>query len=141
MNRISYDYMLYMYYNNNIMVGNENTVPPMEYAMSFAQGPIYKRGMPGPSFTWTLFSNTIQGTLDTLLLPLNQPQLSPQQSQEYLSTTTTTTTSHKNRNIVTIVLERLDESLVVLANEFNWSLADVVVIKQRYYHHSTLHYY
>jgi len=85
--------------------GIESTSPPLEYAMQYAKGPIYKAGMPGPSFTWSLFSNSLEGSLDILK-----------------STT---------RNICTIILERLDESLVVMSYYLKWTLADVVVIKPR----------
>lgn len=85
--------------------GIESTSPPLEYAMQYAKGPIYKAGMPGPSFTWSLFSNSLEGSLDILK-----------------STT---------RNICAIILERLDESLVVMSYYLKWTLADVVVIKPR----------
>ena len=37
---------------------------------------------------------------------------------------------HKDR-ILTLILERMDESLVVMAHYLNWSLADVVIVKSR----------
>lgn len=54
--------------------------------------------MPGPSFTWSLFSNSATDAVNVL----------------------------RGDRIMTLVTERLDESLVVTAHYMRWSLADVV---------------
>eukprot|EP01035_Chromulina_nebulosa_P022637 gene22637-29310_t len=83
--------------------GNESTVPSNEIALKFAEKfPLYK-GMPGPSYTWTAFAN------------------SPKDAMSVIQTD----------RIMCLVLERLDESLVVLSQYLNWSLADMVVTMHR----------
>eukprot|EP01038_Epipyxis_sp_PR26KG_P012519 gene12519-16791_t len=83
--------------------GDEYTVPPMDIANRYAKNLAYTAGMPGPSYTWSGFSNNVQDGLKII----------------------------ESNRIMTVILERLDESLVVLAHDFGWSLADVVVTKHR----------
>ena len=108
--------------------GIETTSPPLEYAMQYAKGSIYKAGMPGPSFTWSLFSNSLEGSLKILK---SSSSLLSSTSSSSSTTTTSSSSSTNNRNICSIILERLDESLVVMSYYLKWSLADVVVIKPR----------
>ncbi len=83
--------------------GNESTVPPVEVAIEFAKAFPYKAGMPGPTLSWSAFANTVEDAIKRV----------------------------KSDKLMTVVLERLDESLVVLRHHLGWSLADVVVTKQR----------
>jgi hypothetical protein len=84
--------------------GNESTVPPMDIAMQFANGISYNQGSPGPTLTWSLFSQSLT------------------QSSRIVTQTD---------RIMTLVTDRLDESLVVAAHYMGWSLADVVTVKNR----------
>ena len=84
--------------------GNESTVPPKEIAMAFANRLPYTAGMPGPSFTWSAFAQSAKEAQSVIL---------------------------SSSRIMTIVTERLDESLVVARHYLKWSLADVVVTKVR----------
>ena len=83
--------------------GNESTVPPAKVAVAFADRLPYIAGMPGPSYTWSAFANS-KIDAEAIL---------------------------KSDRIMTIVTERLDESLVVARHYLNWPLADVVVTKVR----------
>jgi hypothetical protein len=83
--------------------GNESTVPPVEIAVEYARTFPYKAGMPGPTLSWSAFANNIDDAIKRV----------------------------KSDKLMTIVLERLDESLVVMRHHLGWSLADVVVTKQR----------
>lgn len=79
--------------------GNESTVPPPDLALAFANRLPYIAGMPGPSLTWSAFA---RDKADALRIMATD-------------------------RIMTIVTERLDESLVVARHYLGWSLADVVV--------------
>lgn len=83
--------------------GNETSAPSLELAVRYANNLPFKIGMPGPSYSWSAFGET------------------PSNAVEYLT----------RGNVSPMILERLDESLVVLAHYLEWSLADVVVIKPR----------
>lgn len=83
--------------------GNESSVPPLDIAMEFADRFPLTRGMPGPSFTWSAFANTVESAEKIL----------------------------RTGRIMTIVTERLDESLVVLKYYMGWTLADVVTTAHR----------
>ena len=83
--------------------GNETTVPPGSIAMEFAKALPYTAGMPAPSFTWSAFANNVQSAIEEV---------------------------RKDR-MMTIVTERLDESLVVGSHYMGWTLADVIVIAPR----------
>ncbi len=83
--------------------GNETSVPPVEIAQSYAKSLPYRVGMPGPSLSWSIFSDSVE------------------ESIQYLNTA----------GVSPMILERLDESLVVLRHYLGWSLADVVVTKPR----------
>jgi hypothetical protein len=83
--------------------GNETTPPPNDIAMSFAKNLPLKRGMPGPSYTWSLFSNEVKDALAVIA----------------------------SNRMVSVVTERLDESLVVASHYLNWTLADMVVASHR----------
>jgi hypothetical protein len=83
--------------------GDETTVPPADVAVEFAKKLPYTAGMPAPSFTWSAFANNVQSAIGEV---------------------------RKDR-MMTIVTERLDESLVVGSHYMGWSLADVVVTAPR----------
>lgn len=85
--------------------GNETTPPPADIAQSYAANlrSIFKAGMPGPSFSWSLFSNNLDDAVKVI----------------------------QSDRMVTVVTERLDESLVVAAHYLNWTIADVVVASPR----------
>ena len=78
--------------------GQETTVPPVDIANSYASNLPYVAGMPGPCYTWSTFSNSYKDAVEQI---------------------------YKD-DIMTIVIERMDESLVVLAHYFGWSLAEVI---------------
>jgi hypothetical protein len=59
--------------------------------------------MPGPSYTWSLFSNEVKDALAVIA----------------------------SNRMVSVVTERLDESLVVASHYLNWTLADMVVASHR----------
>ena len=83
--------------------GNESAPPPPGCARRYAEQLPFSIGMPGPSYSWSVFGDT------------------PSNAVDYLT----------KGNVSPMVLERLDESLVVLAHYLGWSLADVVVVKPR----------
>jgi hypothetical protein len=83
--------------------GNETTVPPHKLAMAYADKLPYTAGMPGPSYTWSAFAD-------------NQKEAVAVVSGDRL---------------LTIVTERLDESLVAARHYLGWSLADMVVTVHR----------
>lgn len=84
--------------------GQESTVPPHDIAMAYAMKFPMRRGFPGPSLSTSAFAGNASDAL------------------AYMA---------KNEKMITIVLERLDESLVVLRHFLGWSLADVVVTQPR----------
>lgn len=83
--------------------GNESSVPPTNIAVAFANNLCYSEGMPGPTYTWSAFSNNLAEAVDIL----------------------------KTDRMMTIVTERLDESLVVCSHYLGWSIADMVVTMHR----------
>jgi hypothetical protein len=83
--------------------GDEMTPPPRDLAVRYANDIPFRTGMPGPSLSWSAFGS------------------SPENAIAYL----------RVGDVSPMILERLDESLVVLAHHLGWSLADVVVIKPR----------
>ena len=84
--------------------GEEITAPSPEIANAYALNLPYIAGMPGPSFTWSAFAQ------------------SPGHAASIIT---------DSDRILTIVTERMDESLVVMAYYMGWSLADLVVVKNR----------
>lgn len=83
--------------------GNEKTVPPLKYALEYAERFPYKKQINGPSFTWSLFASDPNEAVSII----------------------------QSDRMVTLVLERLDESLIVARHYLNWSLADIVVTMYR----------
>ena len=71
--------------------------------MSFAKQLPYREGMPGPSKLWSTISDSRQGAIERI----------------------------QDDSLMTLVLERLDESLIVTRHYLNWSLGDVVHAKNR----------
>jgi hypothetical protein len=84
--------------------GNEQTIPGRTYALGFVKNFPFVAGMPGPSLTWSALSKNVEDAEQRIL---------------------------SDSRLFTIVLERLDESLIVMVHHLQWSLADVVGIKQR----------
>ena len=83
--------------------GDETTAPPPNIANKYARNFPYRVGMPGPSYSWSVFGSNV----DDSIRYLEHAKVSP------------------------LILERFDESLVVLRHYMKWSLADVVVTKPR----------
>jgi hypothetical protein len=83
--------------------GNESSAPPHDIAMSFAKNLPLKSGMPGPSHTWSLFSDNVADAVSIIA----------------------------STRMTSVVTERLDESLVVASHYLNWTIADVVVASYR----------
>ena len=83
--------------------GDELTPPPEDIAIQYAKRLPLNEEMPGPSYTWSAFSNNAKSTVNIV----------------------------KTDRVMTIVLERMDESLVALAHYLNWSLGDIVITVPR----------
>lgn len=83
--------------------GDESTVPNYSIAMEFATKFPLNHGMPGPSYTWTAFADSPYDAVDVV----------------------------RSDRLMTVVTERLDESLVVLSHFLNWSIADMVIVAPR----------
>jgi hypothetical protein len=83
--------------------GSEHSPPPAHIALAYAQAFPFRRGFPGPSLSHSAFASNAS------------------QALAYM----------RAAELFTVVLERLDESLVVLRHFLGWSLADVVVTKKR----------
>ena len=83
--------------------GDETTAPPHEIAMAYSRRLPYIAGMPGPSYSWSAFAGSAELAIAEM----------------------------KTDRIMTIVTERLDESLLVASHYLGWSLADVVVTAPR----------
>jgi hypothetical protein len=89
--------------------GSELTVPPEEIAMAFATTLPYRAGMPGPSFSWSAYADSVEGAVSGF----EEPEGSDR------------------RRISPFVTERMDESLVVLSRHLAWSVADLVNVVPR----------
>jgi hypothetical protein len=83
--------------------GDEETVPPLDYAIQFASDFTFGTGITGPTRSWSFLSSTFQ------------------ESAKYM----------KSGAVAPLLLERLDESLIALRHEMGWSIADIVVMKPR----------
>jgi hypothetical protein len=117
--------------------GNEKTVPQVSYALDYVQNLPYMAGMPGPSYTWSAFANNVKSSVNRILypdnpllndLPLHYPNF---HTQNHTSSNVAALSQGTTLPMMTIVLERMAESLVVLRHHLGWSLADVIYIKQR----------
>jgi hypothetical protein len=84
--------------------GNESTPPPLKIAMDYSRNLFYMPGFPGPSATWSAFAQSSSEAVDIL---------------------------RNTDRLMTIVTERLDESLICMKYYMGWSLADVIAIKTR----------
>ena len=69
---------------------------------------VYTSGMPGPSYSWSSFSNSASDASTRLLFPPASPHSSSSWAPQVLP----------------LVLERLDESLVLMCEYLGWRLAD-----------------
>jgi hypothetical protein len=83
--------------------GNISTPPSLKIAMDFTRKLPLREGMPGPSKMWSAISNS-RGTAVKLI---------------------------KSDDLMTLIVERFDESLVVAAHYLGWDYSDVVYMKQR----------
>eukprot|EP00597_Dinobryon_sp_UTEXLB2267_P002799 CAMPEP_0170080692 /NCGR_PEP_ID=MMETSP0019_2-20121128/16763_1 /TAXON_ID=98059 /ORGANISM="Dinobryon sp., Strain UTEXLB2267" /LENGTH=458 /DNA_ID=CAMNT_0010294783 /DNA_START=78 /DNA_END=1451 /DNA_ORIENTATION=- len=83
--------------------GDESTSPPKDLAISFASSPPLRAGMPGPSYSWSAFADSVKEAVAVL----------------------------ESNRMITLVIERLDESLVAAAHFLGWSLADMVITVPR----------
>ena len=90
--------------------GNESSPPPLRLARRFARAPPYSAAGPhhahffAMSHTWSLFADNLADAVAIVA---------------------------ESDRLLTLVVERLDESLVVMRHFLGWSLADVVVSKSR----------
>ena len=83
--------------------GDEHTPPPEGVAIAFARHLPLRKGMPGPSYTWSGFAADAKSAVEVLRAGVVCP----------------------------VVTERMDESLVVLADYLGVSIADVVAVLPR----------
>lgn len=74
----------------------------LDFVSDFSK--VYTRGMPGPSLSWSSYSHS---ALDASSRLLPSPSLASSWPQ-----------------VLPLVLERLDESLVLMCDYLGWSLAD-----------------
>lgn len=90
--------------------GNESSPPPLRIAQRFARAPPYSAAGPhhahffALTHTWSLFADNVADAVAIVGGP---------------------------DRVFTLIVERLDESLVVMRHYLGWSLADVVVTKSR----------
>jgi hypothetical protein len=89
---------------NYVYHGNESSVPSIDLAIKYSKVFPLNRGMPGPSFTYSAFSDNPRDA-STIVMASSR--------------------------MMTMITERLDESLVALSHYLNWSLADVVITMHR----------
>jgi len=83
--------------------GNITTVPPIDVALKYALKIPYREGMPGPSKMWSTIADTRSDAVKLM----------------------------KSDTLMTLVLERLDESLVAARHYLGWTLGDMVHTKNR----------
>ena len=100
-NNSSRDGLLFFYH------GNESTAPSLEVAEQFAARLPHAAGgvrrTAGPSFSYSAFAEDSLSAVKEVM----------------------------SDRMVTLVLERLDESLVMMTHVWNWSLADAVIVMPR----------
>lgn len=83
--------------------GLEGTAPSLEVMKEFVKAFPYKVGAPGPSYSYSAFTNDSASAVKEV----------------------------SSERMVTMVLERMDESLIVLAHQLHWSLADLITVMPR----------
>ena len=84
--------------------GNESTVPPSDVALAYASKlPLVYGNQMGASLSFTAFARDNQTTIAQIL----------------------------SNRMMTMVLERMDESLIAMRHYLNWSLADVIIVLSR----------
>lgn len=119
--------------------GDESTVPPYQIAMLYAKKIPYRPGMPGPSYTWSayaesseeaingfneLLSNIIENESDSLFQKLSTNLFGYSNEINQLK-------SKQVKRILPVITERLDESLIVLSEHLQWSIADMINVMMR----------
>eukprot|EP01036_Dinobryon_divergens_P028958 gene28958-37993_t len=82
--------------------GDENTVPPLDLAMKFALSLPYRAGMPGPSYSWSAFADNVVDALEII----------------------------RSDRMVSLVIEKLDESLVAQSSHPKYSQWPEVAVAQ-----------
>lgn len=92
--------------------GDEHTVPPLDLAIGYSSNLPYHPGMPGPSNTWSCYANSV----DDAIRGLHEM---------------TTSGDMREYRMAPVILERLDESLLVLSSHLDWSIADVISVVPR----------
>ena len=80
------------------------------FAMRFPR--VYKKGMPGPSLSWSAFSNSAEDAASRLF-----PEEDAAEQGLSLG-------DSGDPQVLPLVLERFDESLVLMADYLGWRLAD-----------------
>jgi hypothetical protein len=95
--------------------GDERTVPPLDLAISYSSNLPYHPGMPGPSNTWSCYANSVDDAIRGL------HEMAPTNNLEVGS----------HYRMAPIILERLDESLIILSHHLEWSIADVINVVPR----------
>lgn len=98
--------------------GDELSAPPENIAMAYATHLPLKKGMPGPSFTWSCYAQSVEEAIQGFE-SLERPH--PLSHTPLL----------KSHRISPVVTERLDESLIVLSSHLSWSVADLVNVMPR----------
>ena len=83
--------------------GDEMTAPSEDIALQYAKRLPYREGMPGPSYTWSAYASGAEDAVRAM----------------------------ERGEVAPVVTERMDEALVVLADVFGWSLADMVLVMPR----------
>lgn len=83
--------------------GDEMTAPPENIALQYAKKLPYREGMPGPSYTWSAYASDAEDAVRAM----------------------------ERGEVAPVIMERMDEALVVLADVFGWSLADMVLVMPR----------
>ena len=83
---------------------NESTAPPVDIAVEYAKKlPIVYGNQKGPSLSFTTFALTKESAIEEII----------------------------SDRMMTLVLERLDESLIVMRHYLGWSVADLIIALNR----------
>jgi hypothetical protein len=98
--------------------GDEQTIPPLDIALSYSSHLPYHPGMPGPSYSWSCYANSVDDAIRGL------------QEMSSVSVSGSGITKDEYR-MAPVILERLDESLIVLCHHLKWSIADVINVVSR----------
>lgn len=115
--------------------GNESTPPPVKVALNYSARIPYRKGMPGPSYSWSCFASSASDAVRAFsdLIELKRKSVSSGQAliskfkylfiPDHMESESTTTQWYR---LIPVIMERLDESLIVLSHHLEWSVADMV---------------